>query len=159
MEELARRIAPLLKERQLKIATAESCTGGLIGHTITNVPGSSEYYEGGIISYSNEMKMKFLEVNKQTLKEYGAVSEQTAREMAEGVRKATGADIGIATTGIAGPGGGTAEKPVGLVYISIAVEGETKVEKHIFHGNRWENKEQTCRTALSLLLNYLEKND
>lgn len=105
------------------------------------------------------MKMRFLGVKEQTLKEYGAVSEQTAREMAEGVRRATGADIGIATTGIAGPGGGTAEKPVGLVYISLAAEGETKVEKHIFHGNRWENKEQTCRAALLLLLNYLEKND
>jgi len=150
MEELAKKIAPLLKERRLKIATAESCTGGLIGHTITNVPGSSEYYEGGIISYSNEMKMRFLEVKEQTLKEHGAVSEHTAKEMAEGVRCATGADIGIATTGIAGPGGGTEEKPVGLVYISLASESETKVERHIFHGNRWENKEQTCRAALSL---------
>ena len=107
MEELAKKIAPLLKERHLKVATAESCTGGLIGHIITDVPGSSEYYEGGIISYSNEMKMRFLGVREQTLKEYGAVSEQTAKEMAEGVRKATDADIGIATTGIAGPGGGT----------------------------------------------------
>ncbi len=159
MEELAEKIAPLLKKKHLKIATAESCTGGLIGHTITGVPGSSEYYEGGIISYSNEMKMRFLGVREQTLKEHGAVSEQTAREMSEGVRKATGADIGISTTGIAGPGGGTEEKPVGLVYISLATEGETKVEKHIFHGNREENKEHTCRAALSLLLNYLEKHD
>ncbi|RLF63065.1 MAG: competence protein ComA [Thermoplasmata archaeon] len=159
MEELAKKIAPLLKERHLKVATAESCTGGLIGHTITDVPGSSEYYEGGIISYSNEMKMKFLGVKERTLKEYGAVSEQTAKEMAEGVRRATDADIGIATTGIAGPGGGTAEKPVGLVYIAISADRKTKVEKHLFKGNRWENKEQTCRAALSLLLDYLEKND
>jgi len=159
MEELAKKIAPLLKERHLKVATAESCTGGLIGHTITDVPGSSEYYEGGIISYSNEMKMKFLGVKERTLKEYGAVSEQTAKEMAEGVRRATGADIGIATTGIAGPGGGTAEKPVGLVYIAISADGKTKVEKHLFKGNRWENKERTCRASLSLLLDYLEKND
>lgn len=153
------RIADLLVKRHLKVATAESCTGGLIGHTITNVPGSSEYYEGGIISYSNEMKMNFLGVSKQTLMDHGAVSRQTAAEMAEGIRRAAGVDIGIATTGIAGPGGGTVEKPVGLVYIAISTEGRTEVERHIFEGSRHENKEQACRAALSLLLNHLEKHD
>lgn len=159
MEELAERVAILLKKEHLKIATAESCTGGLIGHTITNVPGSSEYYEGGVISYSNEMKMNFLGVSGQTLGEHGAVSEQTAAEMAEGIRRVAGVDMGIATTGIAGPGGGTAEKPVGLVYIAISTEKKTVVERHLFEGDRHGNKEHACRAALSLVLKYLEKND
>lgn len=159
MDELAKKVAHLLKERNMKVATAESCTGGLIGHTITNIPGSSEYYEGGIISYSNALKMNLLGVKEETLAKYGAVSEQTAREMADGVRKKANVDVGIATTGIAGPGGGTAEKPVGLVYIAISTEKETKVEKYLFHGNRWENKESTCKAALNLLLDHLEKND
>ncbi len=159
MDELAKKVAHLLKERNMKVATAESCTGGLIGHTITNIPGSSEYYEGGVISYSNALKMNLLGVKEEILAKYGAVSEQTAREMADGIRKKASVDIGIATTGIAGPGGGTPEKPVGLVYIAISSEKETKVEKHLFHGNRWENKESTCRAALNLLLNYLEKYD
>ena len=154
-----KKVASLLKERRVKVATAESCTGGLIGHTITNIPGSSEYYEGGVISYSNALKMNLLGVKGETLVAHGAVSEETAHEMAEGVRKKANVDVGIATTGIAGPGGGTPEKPVGLVYIAISTEKGTKVEKHLFHGNRWENKESTCRAALMLLLNYLEEND
>jgi len=159
MDELMKKVASLLKERRVKVATAESCTGGLIGHTITNIPGSSEYYEGGVISYSNALKMNLLGVKGETLAAHGAVSEETAREMAEGVRKKANVDVGIATTGIAGPGGGTPEKPVGLVYIAISTEKGTKVEKHLFYGNRWENKESTCRAALMLLLNYLEEND
>ena len=159
MDELAKKVAHLLKERNMKVATAESCTGGLIGHTITNIPGSSEYYEGGVISYSNALKMNLLGVKEETLAKYGAVSGQTAHEMADGIRKKASVDIGIATTGIAGPGGGTPEKPVGLVYIAISSEKETKVEKHLFHGNRWGNKESTCKAALNLLLNYLEKYD
>ena len=159
MDELAKKVAHLLKERNMKVATAESCTGGLIGHTITNIPGSSEYYEGGVISYSNALKMNLLGVKEEILAKYGAVSEQTAREMADGIRKKASVDIGIATTGIAGPGGGTPEKPVGLVYIAISTGKGTKVEKHLFHGNRWENKESTCKAALNLLLNHLEKND
>ena len=101
------------------ISTAESCTGGLIGHRFTNVPGSSTYYLGGVVSYSNDMKMKTLGVQENTLKEFGAVSKQTATEMAQGVRDLFGSDLAIAVTGIAGPGGGTAEKPVGLVYITL----------------------------------------
>ncbi len=159
MEGIPEKISLLLEEKHLKVATAESCTGGLIGDTITNIPGNSEYYEGGIVSYSNDMKIKFLGVDERILAEYGAVSEQTAREMADGVRRVTGVDIGIATTGIAGPGGGTEKKPVGLVYISISTSEATEVKKHIFHGNRRENKEQACRAALTILLNYLEQHD
>ncbi|MEA2054303.1 MAG: CinA family protein [Candidatus Thermoplasmatota archaeon] len=152
-------IASLLKKRNLKIATAESCTGGLIGHTITNVPGSSYYYEGGVISYSNAIKMKFLGVNEETLKKYGAVSEQTAKEMAEGIKNRASVNIGIATTGIAGPGGGTTEKPVGLVYVALAGNEGTYVKKFNFHGNRGENKKSTCDAAINMLLNYLEQYD
>ncbi len=159
MDELLEKIARLLKERKMRIATAESCTGGLIGHTLTNIPGSSDYYEGGIISYSNALKAKLLGVREKTLVVYGAVSEQTAHEMAEGMRRRANVDIGIATTGIAGPGGGTPEKPVGLVYIALSTEKDTKVEKHLFHGNRVENKEHTCNAALALLLTHLREND
>ncbi len=110
----------LLRERGLTLATAESCTGGLVGSLVTDVPGSSHYYCGGVVAYSNEVKVRLLGVRRATLKRYGAVSAQTATEMAEGVRNRTGADIGVAVTGIAGPGGGTRKKPVGLVYIAIA---------------------------------------
>src|SRR5699024_6603040 len=109
-----------LKQRGLTLATAESCTGGLIGKRITDIPGSSACYVGGVISYSNDVKMQLLGVKQQTLSQYGAVSEQTACEMAEGVRRCTGADIGLSTTGVAGPDGGTEEKPVGLVYIGLS---------------------------------------
>jgi len=150
------RVAELLKHKKLTVATAESCTGGLIGHTLTNVSGSSEYYDRGIISYSNRAKMELLGVKEETLKKHGAVSEQTAREMAIGVRERSRVDIGIATTGIAGPTGGTREKPVGLVYIGLSTKEGTVVRKFNFHGNRLENKESTCNAALQILLEYLE---
>jgi nicotinamide-nucleotide amidase len=150
-------IANLLKEKKLKVATAESCTGGLIGHTLTNVPGSSDYFDRGIISYSNRSKMELLGVKEETLEKYGAVSSQTAEEMAMGVREKSKVDIGIATTGIAGPGGGTKEKPVGLVYIAISTPKRTQVKKFNFKGDRWQNKEQTCDEALKMLLKYLKE--
>jgi len=153
------RIASLLKEKKLWIATAESCTGGLIGHTLTNIPGSSEYYKGGIIAYSNEVKMKILGVKRETLESYGAVSEQTARQMAEGVKRVLETDVAIATTGIAGPGGGTKEKPVGLVYIGLATPEGVEARKFVFHGDRLQNKESFCNAALKMLLEYLEKLD
>ena len=151
------KIASLLKEKKLWIATAESCTAGLIGHTLTNIPGSSEYYKGGIISYSNEVKMKILGVKKETLETYGAVSEQTACQMAEGAKRVLETDIAIATTGIAGPGGGTKEKPVGLVYIGLATPEGVEARKFIFHGDRLQNKENFCNAALKMLLEYLER--
>ena len=115
-----------LIERGMRVTTAESCTGGLIAKRITDVSGASEVYMGSCVTYANEAKVKLIGVSKETLRLYGAVSEQTAAEMARGVRKALGTDIGIATTGIAGPGGGTPEKPVGTIYVGISSElGET----------------------------------
>jgi len=151
MEELMENVAEMLTENGLTVATAESCTGGLIGDTLTSIPGSSAYYEGGVISYSNALKQRFLNVTAETLERHGAVSEQTAREMAAGIRDAAEVDIGIATTGIAGPGGGTPEKPVGLVYIGLASSGGVTVKKHVFDGSRRENKTATCRAALHML--------
>ena len=120
--ELINKIYFELKRQKLTIATAESCTGGLIGHTFTNVSGSSEYFDRGIISYSNKAKVELLGVSESLLKEQGAVSEEVAKTMAENVRKRSDVDIGISTTGIAGPLGGTKEKPVGLVYIGVSTE-------------------------------------
>lgn len=117
---LERIVGGMLRDRKLTLATAESCTGGLISHRITNVPGSSDYFRGGFAAYANDVKQTVLAVRAETLAAHGAVSEATAREMAEGVRRALGADIGVSTTGIAGPTGGTPEKPVGLVYIGVA---------------------------------------
>ena len=150
------KIASLLKKKNLWVATAESCTGGLIAHKLTNVPGSSEYFKGGVVSYSNEVKMKLLGVKKETLEKYGAVSDQTAKEMAEGVRKLMDVDVAIATTGIAGPGGATPTKPVGLVYASLSSPEGTVVRKFIFNGNREENKESFANATLNMLLEYLE---
>lgn len=149
-------VANLLKKRGLKIAVAESCTGGLIAHTLTNVPGSSQYFDRGIISYSNRAKVESLGVQRETLERYGAVSRQTAEEMAVGVREKARVDMGIATTGIAGPGGGTKEKPVGLVYIALSTPKGTDVKEFKFHGDRWKNKERTRDEALDILLKYLK---
>ena len=153
--ELLNKIYFELKRQKLTIATAESCTGGLIGHTFTNVSGSSEYFERGIISYSNKAKMELLGVSESMLKEYGAVSKEVAIAMAEGVRKRSDVDIGISTTGIAGPLGGTKEKPVGLVFIAVSTEKDIIVKKFIFTGNRIQNKESTCNVALNALLEIL----
>jgi len=141
-----------LKNQNLTIATAESCTGGLLAHTLTNISGSSEYFERGIISYSNKSKMELLGVPEKTLKEYGAVSEQTAKAMAIGIKERSNVDVGISTTGIAGPTGGTKEKPVGLVYIGIAISKKVEVKRFVFSGDRLQNKENTCIAALELLL-------
>jgi len=156
-EEILKKISIILKEKNIKIATAESCTGGLISHTLTNISGSSEYFDRGIVSYSNKAKTKLLEVSEELLEKFGAVSEQVAKAMAEGVRKRSNVDIGIATTGIAGPTGGTKEKPVGLVYISISSTNNTIVKKFKFAGNRLENKESTCNAAINLLLDFITK--
>jgi len=140
-----------LLARGWTLATAESCTGGLIGHRLTLVPGSSSYYLGGVISYSNQLKTQLLQVPEAILREHGAVSEATAKAMAEGVRRLTGADVGIGVTGIAGPGGGTETKPVGLVYYSVALPERTVVEHRVFPYNREGNKEAAARAVLGLL--------
>ena len=149
-------VGKLLGQREMTLAVAESCTGGLVGHRITNVPGSSAYYEGSITAYSYNIKELMLHVQHDTLDRYGAVSEQTAREMAVGVRCAFQADIGLAVTGVAGPGGGTPEKPVGLVYVALAAPDGEWVERCMWGGDRLENKEQSAEAALDLLHRYLE---
>ena len=157
MEKLLEEVSSLLSKKGLTIAVAESCTGGLICHMFTNIPGSSIYFERGIISYSNNAKMKMLGVKKDTLVNQGAVSSDTAQEMAEGIRKISNVDIGLATTGIAGPGGGTKEKPVGLVYISLSNNKETIIQKACFQGTRKEIKDSTFIKSLEMLKNYLIK--
>ncbi|MFQ6613877.1 MAG: competence/damage-inducible protein A [Fidelibacterota bacterium] len=139
----------------LTLAAAESCTGGLLSHRLTNTPGSSRYFLGGAVTYSNTMKTNILGVREDTLRVYGAVSPETAREMATGIRRKTGADIGIAITGIAGPGGGTKEKPVGLVHIGLAVEAGTIAKKYEFSHDRETNKLLSTQAALNLLRKWL----
>ncbi len=149
-KELTEVVGELLRKRKLTLATAESCTGGLIGDLLTNVPGSSDYFLGGVVAYANETKMKLLGVKKKTLARYGAVSAQTVREMVEGVCRLFNTDVGIAVSGIAGPTGGTAKKPVGLVYIGVKAKDLCRVERHIFSGNRRMIKELSAFTALDL---------
>lgn len=144
-------IGKILTERNLRIAVAESCTGGLICNRITNIPGSSNYFERGIVSYSNESKIQILGVNPETIKTYGAVSEQTAIEMARGVRKISNADIGISTTGIMGPTGATETKPIGLVFIGYADNEREFAKQFNFADNRVRNKERTSQAALALI--------
>lgn len=155
MEEV---VVRLLEKHELTVTTAESCTGGMIASKIVNVPGASEVFNEGFITYSNKAKRKILDVSKSTLKKYGAVSEQTAREMAIGGVFAADADACVAVTGIAGPDGGTEEKPVGLVYISCCTKDDVMVEECHFHGTRMEIREQSALYALDLLRRSILKN-
>jgi nicotinamide-nucleotide amidase len=148
--------AKALKERGLKLAIAESCTGGLLGHMVTNAAGSSEWFTGGVVAYSNEVKTRLLSVAPGTLKRYGAVSRQTAGAMAEGVRKRLKSDVGLAVTGIAGPEGGTAKKPVGTVFIAIAGTKNTYSKKLLLSGTRKSIKKQAAREALEELKGFLD---
>jgi len=150
-------VGRLLRERGLTLAVAESCTGGLVSHRITNVPGSSDYYRGAVTAYANDVKEKLLQVLRQTLVRHGAVSEQTAAEMARGIRRVIAADVGISVTGIAGPTGGTPEKPVGLVYVGLNASDAAWVERHVFDGDRLKNKERAAEAALNLVRRYLEE--
>jgi len=144
-------VVRLLTERKKTLALAESCTGGCIAHRVTNVPGASVVFMGGFVTYSNEAKQKFLGVRAETLAAHGAVSEAVAREMAEGARRQTGADFAIAVTGIAGPGGGTTEKPVGMVFMGLAGEFGTVVERRLNFYERETFKEVTAWQALEML--------
>ena len=144
-------LVEMLKANGLTCATAESCTGGGIGSAITSVPGSSEVFKGGIISYSNEAKTNLLGVAESTLAEHGAVSSECAREMALGARKALNADIAVSVTGIAGPGGGSAEKPVGLVWFGLATAHGVRTEKAIFAGDREAVRRSTVLHAVGML--------
>lgn len=150
-ETLEMAVVKLLKKYELTVTTAESCTGGLIAGRIVNVEGASEVFREGFITYSNKAKRKILDVSKSTLKKYGAVSEQTAKEMATGGVFATDADACVAVTGIAGPDGGTEEKPVGLVYIATYMKDSVSVERYQFKGNRAKVREQSVVKALDLL--------
>jgi|SRR5579859_5505814 len=153
---LEMRVGQMLLRRNLTLAVAESCTGGLIGHRLTNVPGSSTYFLGGIISYSNGAKEHLLGVNHATLSDFGAVSEQTAREMARGARRALGADVALSVTGIAGPGGAMPGKPVGLTWIALSARDADQARSFIWDGDREANKAQSAEAALALLQEYLQ---
>ncbi|MFC1924130.1 CinA family protein [Chloroflexota bacterium] len=150
-------IGIMLKQLGLTVAVAESATGGLISSLITDIPGSSDYFKGSVVSYDNTIKAEVLGVNKETLENYGAVSYQTAEEMALGVRKMMGTNIGLSDTGITGPAGATPAKPVGLFFIGLSSESETRVERYLFQGDRAENKKAAATAALSLLKAYLSE--
>lgn len=151
-------VGNLLRREGLRLAVAESCTGGLVGHLITNIPGSSTYYMGSVTAYAYEAKVRLLGVRWVTLEKYGAVSKETVLEMACGVRRALAADIGIAVSGIAGPGGGTPDKPVGLVWIGLSAASVDEAWKFIWSGDRLAVKEQSAEAALRLLADYLKEN-
>jgi nicotinamide-nucleotide amidase len=144
-------VGRLLVEQGLTLAVAESCTGGRLGDMFTNVPGSSRYFLGGVTAYSNEVKEKVLGVSGTLLEEKGAVSEAVAGAMARGARQLTGADFTLGVTGVAGPDGGTAAKPVGLVYMALAWEGGSRCQELIFHGNREAVKARTAAAAINML--------
>jgi PncC family amidohydrolase len=162
MAELEAEIARLIREYQAKtgklltIGTVESATGGRIADRITNVPGSSDYFKGSIVAYSNEVKIALLGVKRKTLENYGAVSEQTALEMARGGKKLLNVDICVSDTGIAGPSGATPEKPLGLFYLGLAARDASLSQKHAFTGNREGNKRDAAEAALNMLKQWLK---
>lgn len=149
-------LGELLLQHGLWLAAAESCTGGLIGHLITNVAGSSTYYLGGVTAYANEAKVRLLGVSPHTLEQNGAVSEETVIEMARGIRKAMGADIGISVSGIAGPTGGTPDKPVGTVWIGLSSTRGEYARHFLWKGDRLAVKEQSAQAALKMLVEHLQ---
>lgn len=153
-EILEKQIGDVLRGKKFSIAVAESCTGGLISHRITNIPGSSDYFDRGVIVYSNTSKTQMLGVPKLIIESFGAVSYETAKAMAEGVKKVGGSDLGLAVTGIAGPKGGTPSKPVGLVFIGLASHKPTIVREFRFSGTREEIKYQASEEALKLMLEF-----
>lgn len=149
------RVGELLRKRGLRLAVAESCTGGLLSHRITNVAGSSTYYIGGVTVYAYEAKVRLLGVRWETLEKYGAVSRETVLEMAQGVCRAMAADIGISISGVAGPGGGTLEKPVGTTWVGLCAPDYEQAYHHLWSGDRLAIKEQAAQAALQILLDYL----
>ena len=151
MSAVAENLVALLKARGLTCATAESCTGGGVGSAITAVAGSSEVFLGGVISYANEVKRDVLGVTADALEKFGAVSPQVAEQMADGARRLTKADLAVSLTGIAGPGGGSAEKPVGLVWFGLSTPSGTRTEKAIFRGDRAKVRAQAVTHALGML--------
>jgi PncC family amidohydrolase len=152
---LEEKVGLILTRLHLTLAIAESCSGGLLAHRLTNVSGSSNYLLGGVVAYSNDAKEQFLGVPHAILEAHGAVSEPTAQEMARGVLRAFHADLALATTGIAGPTGGSPQKPVGLTYVALAGRAGEAVERFVFPGDRLQNKERAVDVALALLLRHL----
>jgi nicotinamide-nucleotide amidase len=155
-DDLAATVLALLRSRKMTVAVAESCTGGLLGARITEIPGASDVMLGGIIAYANEVKEAQLGVLKATMVEHGAVSEQTVREMATGVRTRFGASIGIAISGVAGPGGGSAEKPVGTVCFGLDVNGEVSSVRSALVGDRTEIRQRAAQAALNAIRRFVE---
>ncbi len=149
-------VGELLRAQGLRLAVAESCTGGLIGHRLTNVAGSSTYYMGSVTAYAYEAKVRLLGVSWETLEKHGAVSRATVLEMARGVRRALAADVGLAVSGIAGPGGGTPEKPVGLTWVGLSTPQIQYAQDFYWQGDRLENKVASAEAALRLLADHLQ---
>ena len=156
-ESLEARIGAALRSRGMTLALAESCTGGLIGHRLTNIAGSSDYFLGGIVAYAYDAKERLLGVHHQTLYEHGAVSRETAIEMARGARQMLGADVGLSVTGIAGPTGGLPGKPVGLTWIALSTREGENAEEHVWQGDRLSNKERSAEAAMEMLLASIER--
>jgi PncC family amidohydrolase len=154
---LEERIGQLLTRHQLTLGVAESCTGGLVGHRLTNVPGSSAYFLGGVVAYAYDAKERLLGVNHNTLYDHGAVSEPTALEMARGARRVLGADLGVSVTGIAGPGGGLPDKPVGLTWIAFSARDTEAARSFVWEGDRASNKARSAEAALEMVLEYLSR--
>lgn len=154
-EPLGSVVGRLLRRQGKTLATAESCTGGYLGKLLTDIPGSSDFYQGGIISYSNVLKIRHLKVNPAALDRWGAVSEPVACQMARGVRNWSGADLGVSVTGIAGPSGGSPEKPVGLVFLGLSDSVETRVRKLLLEGDRDAIRLEACHIALDWIRRHL----
>lgn len=154
-KETEKRVAHLLTKKDQKIATAESCTGGLLAHRLTNTPGSSSYFERGLVTYSSKAKVELLGVEKKVLEENGAVSPETATEMAKKVRKKGEVDIGLSTTGILGPGGDSSEESIGTVYMGLSHSNGTEVKNFHFSGNRWQAKKQASEKGLEWVIDFL----
>jgi len=156
MTSLEMRVGKTLQQKKLTLATAESCTGGLIAHLMTNIPGSSEYFLGGIVAYSYQAKADLLGVSWDTLNSKGAVSKETVLEMAIGARNKMKADIVVSVSGIAGPGGGTPDKPVGTTWVGLATQNGEEARHFIWDGDREQNKKLSSEAALQFILEYLE---
>lgn len=157
IDSLKQRVFEILKTNNLTLATAESCTGGMLGAVLTSIPGISEYYGYGFVTYSNDAKQRLIGVKKETLEKHGAVSPETAMEMAEGTLNVSGADLAVSVTGIAGPGGGTPLKPVGLVYVGYAGLQKRKFVKLNLSGDRENIRLATVVNVLELIIKMLEK--
>lgn len=156
IDKLKQRLITVLTKKNITVSTAESCTGGMIGACLTSIPGISEYYGYGFVTYSNDAKQKLIGVSCETLKQYGAVSAETALEMAEGALNVSGSDIAVSVTGIAGPGGGTKEKPVGLVYVGFASKDKRYFKKLNLSGTREEVRLKTVANVMEIIIKQLE---